>query len=102
MMVAASKTGLPHYKNKEGKNVFVAKITAITPVPHQPITEPNAKRLVFGELNKVSDMIGEWIEEQKPEVGGYFVVSDKNTGESQVHHVKPDDFEKDYKKEKKL
>lgn len=100
MEMRAHKTGLPTYKHK-GKDVFVAKITAIQNMITTPPQDPDARKLVFGELDKVSNLTGAWMRENKPEVGGYFVVSDTDDGVGKAEHIDSVRIDKDYVKDKK-
>jgi len=97
--MGAYKTGLTHYKYN-GKDVYAAKITDITKMIITPITDPGARKLVFGELGgKVCNLVGVWMEEHKPKVGGYFITEDTNDGVGKAYYVSSEIFDRDYLKE---
>mgnify|MGYP001593851256 CR=1 FL=1 len=78
-MMAASKTGLPRYVSKDGKEIFAARITKITPYD-QAGSPPGSMVLHLGELDKKVNMVGQWVREHLPQVGGYFVCYDLSDG----------------------
>lgn len=79
--MSASKTRLTKYLGKDGAAVYAAKITEI--LPFTPVGAPRGSAtLKFGELDKKANLIGSWIAEQNPRVGGYFVVYDLPDGQT--------------------
>lgn len=79
--MAASKTRLTKHRDKGGAAVYAAKITEIVPFT-QAGAPGGSMTLKFGELGKKSNLIGSWIAEQNPKVGGYFVVYDLPDGQT--------------------
>lgn len=79
--MSASKTRLTKYLGKDGDSVYAAKITEI--IPFTPVgAPPGSATLKFGELDKKANLVGAWISEHQPVVGGYFVVYDKPDGQT--------------------
>lgn len=83
--MAASKTRLTKYIDRDGAAIYAAKITAITPFS-QPGAPLGSMTLMFGELDKKSHLIGSWVAEQNPQVGGYFVCYDTPDGKTMCRH----------------
>lgn len=79
--MAASKTRLTKYLGKDGAAVYAAKITEIVPFTMAGAPAGSAT-LKFGELDKKSNLIGPWVAEHNPQVGGYFVVYDMPDGQT--------------------
>lgn len=80
--MAASKTGLSKFNGNDGSVIYAAKITEITPfsIPGAP---PGSATLKFGELgSKKANLVGQWVMEHSPEVGGYFVCYDLTDGQT--------------------
>lgn len=93
--MAASKTRLTKYLGKDGAEVYAAKITEI--VPFTMVGAPaGSATLKFGELDKKSNLIGPWMAEHLPQVGGYFVVYDLPDGQSMCRHESAQSIEKNY------
>lgn len=93
--MAASNTRLTKYLGKEGAAVYVAKITEIVPFT-QAGAPPGSKTLMFGELDKRSNLIGQWISEHDPKVGGYFVVYDLPDGQTMCRYESPEKMAQNY------
>lgn len=79
--MAASKTKLTKYIGKDGAAIFAAKITEMVPFT-QVGAPPGSATLKFGELGKRSNLIGAWVAQNNPQVGGYFVVYDTPEGQT--------------------
>lgn len=79
--MAASKTRLTKYRGKDGTAVYAAKITEIVPFT-MPGAPAGSATLKFGELDKKSNLVGSWVAEHRPQVGGYFIVYDRNDGQT--------------------
>lgn len=96
-MTHAVKTGLPEYKRGD-KSVYAAKITGMELFLAVQRQHPGATTLFFGEIDSKSNLIPKWMEEQKPEVGGYFVVEDGDDGNDFTVFVPESEFENNYQK----
>ena len=70
--MSAAKTGLPEYR-RGTVSVYAAKITAI-----EQHKVSGALKLYFGDLDKEANVRPEWVLNNNPQVGGYFVVEDTN------------------------
>lgn len=79
--MAASKTRLTKYLGHDGAAVYAAKITEIIPFTAAG-APPDSATLKFGELDKQAHLVGSWIAEQQPKVGGYFVAYDMPDGQT--------------------
>lgn len=74
--MSASNTRLHKYVGKDGAEIYAAKITAIEPF-NMPGAPAGSMTLFFGELGqKRSNLIGPWVAQHSPKVGGYFVCYD--------------------------
>ena len=93
--MAASKTGLTRYISKDGKEIYAAKITKITPFT-QAGAPPGSKTLHLEEMNKKSNLIGDWIMAHGPQVGGYFVAYDAGDGQTLCRHETAETMAQDY------
>lgn len=92
--MSARKTRLTEYEGE----VFAAKITDIQP-REMPGIPGICMTLTFGELGKRAILIPSWVEENKPAVGGFFVVKDGPNGS--IATFKPAvAFNRDHKKVK--
>lgn len=90
--MAASKTRLTKYLGKNGTEIFAAKITEI-----RPFAPPEgARTLIFGELNRRSNLIPQWVADHGPQVGGYFVVYDASDGQTLCRYEPASNIEKNY------
>lgn len=65
--------------------MYAAKITEIVPFT-MPGAPAGSATLKFGELDKKSNLVGSWVAEHLPQVGGYFVVYDMNDGQTMCRH----------------
>jgi len=93
--MSAAKTGLLHYKDALGKSVYAAKIAAIE--DYKPVGAPHgSKRLHFAEPKKQSNLIGDWVLQHKPEIGGYFVAFDNSEGQTVCSHIQEKAFNDKY------
>ncbi len=93
--MAASKTGLTRYVSKDGKEIFAAKITKMTPYD-QVGAPPGSTTMHLGELDKKVNMIGPWMHEHLPQVGGYFVCYDILDGHTLCRYETAAVIELDY------
>lgn len=93
--MSASKTRLTKYLGKDGAAVYAAKITEIVPFKMAGAPAGSAT-LKFGELDKKSNLIGPWIEEHQPQVGGFFVVYDMPDGQTLCRYESAAAIEKNY------
>jgi len=95
--MSASRTGLHHFKGDDGKSVYAAKITTIT--EFKPAGAPQGSmRLFFGDLDKQVNLVGQWIRDNNPEVGGFFLVEDMEGGNTSCRYVPERSFNKQYKR----
>lgn len=93
--MAASKTRLTKYLGKDGAAVYAAKITEIVPFIMAGAPAGSAT-LKFGELDKKSNLIGSWIAQHQPQVGGYFVVYDMPDGQTLCRYEPADSVANNY------
>lgn len=93
--MAASKTRLTKYLGKDGAAVYAAKITGMEPFI-QVGAPAGSMTLKFGELKKQSHLIGPWIAEQNPSVGGYFVVYDLPDGQTLCRYESAERIDQNY------
>ena len=97
----ATKTGLPNYKDSDGKDIFAARITQIIPMNSVfPGAPEGAMILKFGDDGKKANLIPLWIAEHKPVVNGYFIVEDGENGIATGRHLAKTQFDEIYKKDK--
>ena len=93
--MAASKTGLPRYVSKDGKEIFAARITKMT--PYDQVGAPAGSMVLhLGEMDKKVNMIGVWVNEHLPKVGGYFVCYDLRDGHTMCRYESADVINRDY------
>lgn len=80
--MGAAKTGLPKYVGHDGSTIFASEITEI--VPYLPMgAPPGSATLKFGHLGgKKANLVGSWISQHQPKVGGYFVCYDLPDGQT--------------------
>lgn len=98
--MSASSTRLQEYTNGK-KSVFASKITAVDPFtePHAP---PGSMTLIFTKADgreTRSHLVGAWVDVNKPQVGGYFVVEDDSEGRMSCRYMDAASFETAYVKE---
>jgi len=94
--MSASRTGLHHFKSADGKSVYAAKITTIT--EFKPAGAPaGSMRLFFEDLDKQVNLVGQWIRDNNPKVGGYFLVEDTKDKETTCRYIGDNEFVKQYK-----
>lgn len=91
----ACKTGLSTFTNKTGNPVYAEKITAMELLEPAQKDHPGSTTLIFGESDKQAHLIGTWMAENKPEVGGYFVVKDTDCGNGKAIFVPAEVFERE-------
>lgn len=96
--MAASKTRLTKYLGKDGAAVYAAKITEIVPfnIAGAP---PGSLTLKFGEMDKKSNLVGSWVAEHRPQVGGYFVVYDLPDGQTMCRYESAAELAQRYTRE---
>jgi len=93
--MAASKTGLHHFKDADGKSVYAARISTIT--EFKPAGAPvGSMRLFFSDLDKQVNLVGQWIRDHNPRVGGYFVVEDSVESGTSCRYMDGLEFDKRY------
>lgn len=93
--MAASRTGLHHFKDSAGASVYAAQITEITPF-NRPGAPHGSKRLYFADLDKQVNVIGQWVMDHGPSVGGYFIVEDSPDMGSICRYMPEGEFVKQY------
>lgn len=65
--MATHKSGLPAYTEGAG----AGRISEIVPLNVPNI--PGCARLLFSDCDKEANVLGWWMEQNSPQVGGYFV-----------------------------
>lgn len=77
--MSASRTGLTKYIGHDGSKIFASEITAI--VPYVPVgAPPGSMTLKLGV--KKANLVGSWISQHQPQVGGFFVCYDLPDGQT--------------------
>lgn len=98
--MTASKTRMPHY-TKDGVDYYASQITDIQ--PYTKVANINAPDIIGSQIlyldnGKQSPMLGKWIRENNPEIGGYMVVWDTPKGNACEYKSK-NEFESNFVKE---
>lgn len=91
--MSAWKTGLPEYRQGESR-VYAGKITAVEPFDMAGL--PGCAKLRFGDLDKEANVQPYWVNEEQPQVGGYFVVIDLPSGRPTAFYLPAHEFERRY------
>lgn len=96
--MGAVSTGLTKYTDRNGAVIFAAKITEITPFTPSG-APPGSATLKFGEFgSKKANLIGSWIAQHNPEVGGYFVCYDLTDGQTLCRYESASHIAQNYTK----
>ena len=97
--MSARGTKLQEYKNAAGASVFAAQITAIEDFnePHAPVGSRTLFFTKLGGRQSRSHLIGSWIREYQPEVGGYFIIEDESNNTMSCRYMGAAAFEEAFK-----
>ena len=93
--MGAARTGLPHYTNEQGGSLYAARIASIEPFKFGP---PHSVKVRFSEFKKEMNLIGSWVDQNRPSVGGYIVVKDSQDGDTACYFEDAKVFEKKNKR----
>lgn len=93
--MSAASTRLNKFSGQDGKVVYAAKIRAIEDF-NMAGAPQGSKILHFEDPRRQSNLVGEWVAQNRPAVGGYFIVFDNSSGQSVASYIPAETFESQY------
>ena len=98
--MASYKTGLDKYIRANGQEVYASQITGITLLEHL-VNHPSPDLRGSSTLNignKITNVIGKYMNQHNPQVGGWFITFDNND-KVDATYASDEDFKKNYVKD---
>ena len=93
--MAKTKAGLPQFDAADGTHVFAAQIEAMEPFNARGAPQGSTV-LWFAGRAKKANLIGDWVREHNPTVGGYFAIDVSADGQTTCRHIPQVEFESTY------